>query len=120
MVQRRKQPITMQLPDSSVVFIDTLQARPLGGEDLKKFRKHFANSMQSLPDVCKNEHIILVEGKDLSEVTQRSRSQSDRLARKAVLNRSTWQTSILTESEAEKTRKTWVEHLAAASETRDC
>jgi hypothetical protein len=66
----------MQLPDSSVVFIDTLQARPLGGEDLKKFRKHFANSMQSLPDVCKNEHIILVEGKDLSEVTQRSRSQS--------------------------------------------
>ena len=45
-------------------------SRPLGGADIKKFKAHFKNSMQSLPDVCETEHIILVEGKDLSEVTQ--------------------------------------------------
>lgn len=52
------------------------EARPLGGKDIKKFKAHFANSMQSLPDVCESEHIILVEGKDLTEFSQRSRSQS--------------------------------------------
>lgn len=51
------------------------EARPLSGDDIKKFKAHFANSMQALPDVCENEHIILVEGKDLSEVSQRARSQ---------------------------------------------
>ena len=52
------------------------EARPLSGEDIKKFKSHFSNSTQALPDVCENEHIILVEGKDLFEVSQRSRTHS--------------------------------------------
>ena len=52
------------------------EARPLSGEDIKKFKKHFSNSTQAVPDVCESEHIILVEGKDLSDISQRSRSQS--------------------------------------------
>lgn len=52
------------------------ESRPLSGEDIKKFKNHFSNSMQAVPDVCEREHIILVEGKDLSDIIQRSRSQS--------------------------------------------
>ena len=43
------------------------EARPLSGKDISKFKETFANSMQSLPDVCESEHIILVEGKDLTK-----------------------------------------------------
>jgi len=52
------------------------EARPLSGEDIQKFKKHFSNSMQAVPDVCETEHIILVEGKDLSDLSQQPRSQS--------------------------------------------
>lgn len=52
-------------------------ALPLCREDIQKFKKEFADSLQSLPDVCESEHIILVEGKELVEVSKRSRSQSN-------------------------------------------
>lgn len=52
------------------------EARPLSGEDIQKFKKHFCNSTQAIPDICETEHIILVEGKDLSDLSQQSQSQS--------------------------------------------
>ena len=52
------------------------EARPLSGEDIQKFKKNFSNSTQAVPDVCETEHIILVEGKDLSDLSQQPRSQS--------------------------------------------
>ena len=51
------------------------EARPPGGADIKKFKSHFSNSMKALPDVCESEHIILVEGKDLTEVSQGSKGK---------------------------------------------
>ena len=32
--------------------------------------------MQAVPDVCETEHIILVEGKDISDLSQQPQSQS--------------------------------------------
>ena len=47
------------------------EARPLDEIDIKEFKKKFSKSTQAFPDVCEDQHIILVEGKDLvSEISR--------------------------------------------------
>ena len=52
------------------------EARPLDGADIKKFKEHFSNSSQALPDVCETEHVILVEGKNLKDLKEISQEPS--------------------------------------------